>query len=101
LIIDLSARSSRLWRSDGCPQGAGCFIVIPNGQALFFDRVAFMGGWIRQEPDMNCDSLEAVAAAIAAEGHTSFRPGIIPTAFRRSTQAFLRAVRGASMAKQE
>jgi hypothetical protein len=103
-------------------------IIIPKGQALYPDLAAFIGGWFHQDFDIHGDSVEAVVAAFKAESDADlvpplvndidaflatgaegmdarflefFQPDIIPTAFLPTTQAFLRAVRDALMAKQE
>ena len=96
-------------------------VIHTKGQQLFPELAAFMGGYFHQDFDINGDTLEEVVAVFIADSDAAlcrlligdidgflatgavgmeerfqdyFRPDIIPTGFRPTTQAFLLAIRG-------
>lgn len=95
-------------------------VIMSKAQQRYPELAAFISGWFHQDFDIHGDSLEAVVAAFRSESDAAlvqplvddidaflatgedgmeerfqefFRPDIIPTAFRATTQAFLLAVR--------
>ena len=116
-----STAKSRLLHPHRLPHPLTMPVIHTKGQQFFPELAAFMGGYFHQDFDINGDTLEEVVAVFIADSDAGlcrlligdidgflatgevgmeerfqdyFRPDIIPTGFRPTTQAFLLAIRG-------